>query len=191
MDTTPRSAASWPLLLAAIIALLTVASVAAASVGGILDRPAVVVPVATASPMPSSAPPSVEPSVSAPPASPAIFDVDLVENVGADASIHIVDESNTVVRATSRAPAEGGSVPEGAVAIAVLATDPSSIVLTWTGAPCDTVHTLTIAPDGRTLSIERPPCSGDSVPVDHVLVLKFKAPVPLEALQATVHTVGG
>jgi hypothetical protein len=187
MDTTPRAAATRPLLLVALIGLLIVASFTAASVGGFLDRPAVVVPVATASPTPS-AQPSVEPSASAAP-SPAAFDVDLVENVGADASIHIIDESHTVVSATSQAPAEGGSVPEGAVAAAVLAADPASIVLTWTGSPCDTVHTLTIAPDGRTMSIERPACSGDSIPVDHVLVLKFKAPVPLDAIRATVHTV--
>ena len=190
MDTTPRAAASRPLLLVAVIGLLIAASFAAASVGGLLDRPAVVVPIATASPTPSIAPASIGPSASAAPSTPAVFDVDLVENVGADASIHIIDESHTVVSATSQAPADGGSVPEGAVATAVLADDPSSIVLTWTGSPCDTVHTLTIAPDGRTMSIERPACSGDSVPVDHVLVLKFKTPVPLDAVRATVHTVG-
>jgi hypothetical protein len=56
--------------------------------------------------------------------------------------------------------------------------------------PCDTTHELDIAPD-RALTITRPACSGDTIPVDHVLRLTFDAPVDPSTIEGTVVTTGG
>ena len=188
-QSSPVSAALRPLALVAVLALVLAAALAVATVGGFLDgRPAVVPPVATPSAEPTSGPTTTA-SPSASP-TPLVLTVDLIEHVGADASVDITDLSGTLVSAGSGNPADGGSVPEGAVQANNLAADPRVLVLTWTGMPCDTTHDLTIAPDGVTISITRPACSGDTIPVDHVLQLTFDHDVDLTKVNPTVQTVG-
>jgi len=182
-----------PLPLVAMLALVLAAGLAVASAGGFFDdRSVVVPPVATSSPIPSPVPsvpaspaPSASPLV---PASPAVISVDLVERVGADATIDITDRSGRLVRAESGNPADGASVPDGTVAVTGLAASPATIVLTWSGLPCDTTHQLTIDPDGLTMTIERPACQGDAMGVDHVLVLTFDRPVDATAVRAAIAT---
>ena len=56
--------------------------------------------------------------------------------------------------------------------------------------PCDTTHELDIAPD-HTLTITRPACGGDTIPVDHVLRLTFDAPLDPATIEGSVVTGGG
>ncbi len=182
-----------PLPLVAVLALVVVAGLAVAGAGGLFDdRSVVLPPVATSSPTPSpvpSAPASPEPSASpSAPASPAVIPVDLIEHVGADATIDITDLSGRLVKAESGSPGDGASVPDGTVAVSGLAADPATVVLTWSGLPCDTTHQLTIDPDGLGMTIERPACQGDAMGVDHVLVLTFDRPVDPTTVNATIRT---
>ena len=186
-QTSPIQAAFRPLALVAVLALVLAAAFAVAAVGGFFNgQPAVVPPVATPTATPSATPPAV-PAASP---SPTVLHVDLIEHVGADASVDITDLSGTLVSAVSGDPGDGGSVPDGAVQAASPVGDPASVVLTWTGTPCDTTHTLTIAPDGVTITITRPACQGDAVPVDHVLKLTFDHPVEFTKVNPTIQTIG-
>jgi len=186
-----------PLPLLAILALLLAAGLAVATAGGLFeDRSVVVPPIATPSPstsVPASPVPSAAPSASAGPSaspSPPVISVDLIEHVGADATIDITDRSGHLVGAASGTPGDGASVPDGIVAVSGIETDPETLVLTWSGTPCDTTHQLTIEPDGMTMSIERPACQGDAIAVDHVLQLTFDHPVDPATLNVTIRTVG-
>ena len=162
------------LVLAAALAALLVASVAVAAVGGLLDRPAVVVPEPTPSP---EATPTPQPT-------PASLVIDLEERYGADATIDITDASGRLASARSGSPADGGSVAEG-VDVAGADGDPFTLVLTWTGLPCTTGHTLDIEEDGRTMTLTLPVCGGDAVPRDLQLHLTFDAPVEPSDVEIT------
>lgn len=189
-QTSPIPAALRPLALVAVLALVLAAAFAVATVGGLFEsRPAVVPPVATPSPTATTAP-SVAPSV-APSASPTpdVLHVDLIEHVGANATIDITDLSGTLVRAVSGDPGDGASVPDGAVEAASPVGDPASVVLTWSGMPCDTTHQLTIEPDGLTMTIVRTACQGDALGVDHALKLTFDHPVEFTKVNPTIQTI--
>jgi hypothetical protein len=176
--------------LVAALGLLLVAAFAVASVGGLFLRPSVVPPPVT-TPSPSAVP-SPTPTGSAVPASAApALHVPLTVTAGSPASVDIMDRSATLVGATSGVPGDGASVADGVVQVADDPSDPNTIVLTWSGTPCDTTHALTIAADGRTITIERPACSGDLLPLDRVLRLTFGGPVPAASVSATIRTLGG
>jgi hypothetical protein len=161
-----------PVPLLAALGLLVALAVAGLAAGGYLERPSGLVPP-TASPAPPSA--SVGPSSSVTPSPPPEggFQVDLIENVGADAFVDVVDRSGTVVDGTSGDPGFGASVEPERVQVTADPADPAVLELRWSGSPCDTAHRLEVAPDGRTMALTRPPCDGDSTPVDHVLRLTF------------------
>ena len=182
-----------PLSLVVILALVLAAGLAVATVGGLFgDRSVVVPPVATPSPTPSPTP-SQAPSGSAPaspspsPSSPTAIKVDLIENVGADATIDIIDLSGTLVGAVSGIPPDGANDP---VRVAGLAARPATILLTWSGLPCDTTHLLTIEADGLTMTLERPACQGDALGISHALELTFDHPVDPSLVKVTIRTTG-
>jgi hypothetical protein len=181
-----------PLSLIVILALVLAAGLAVATAGGLFqDRSVVVPPVATPSPSPTPTP-SPAPSGSAPaspspsPSSPTAISVDLIENVGADATIDIIDLSGTLIGAVSGIP------PDGATDLTVtgLAADPATIILTWGGLPCDTTHLLTIEPDGLTMTIEHPACEGDAMGISHALELTFDHPIDPGKVEVTIRTTG-
>lgn len=181
--------------LVAALGLLAIVALGAAFVGGAFNQsPAIAPPVVTPSPStePTAASAPVSTPVSTPtgPATVPELHVDLIEHVGEDASIDIVDRSGDLVRAASGDPGDGGSVEEGRIQVVADATDPTTLVLTWTGMPCDTTHSLDIAAD-HSLTITRPACSGDTLPVDHVLRLTFDTPVDPATVRGTVVTTGG
>ena len=178
-----------PLSLVVVLALVLAAGLGVATVGGFFGDQAVVVPpVATPSPTPSSAPSVSAPASPSPsPSSPTAISVDLIENVGADATIDIIDLSGTLVGAVSGNPPDGANDP---VAVAGLATNPATVVLTWSGLPCDTTHLLTIEPDGLTMTIERPACQGDAMGISHALELTFDHPVDPTTVSVTIRTTG-
>lgn len=170
-----------PLPLVAAVGLLLAAALAGAAVGRWFDRdPAVVPPVVSPSP---SAPPSQAPSV------PATIRVDLIEHVGNDAFIEIIDESFTMIEAVSGDPGDGVDVASDAVRVENDPADPATIVVTWGGGTCDTGHDLIIEPDGRTMKLTRVACQGDTLGgVGRVLRLTFDAPAPADEFDVTLET---
>jgi hypothetical protein len=179
------------LSMVAVLGLILVAAVAAAAVGGLfVQRPVVVpppVPGPSASATPSPAAPSATPTG---PALPATFHVTLSVTAGNPISLGIFDDSGTLASATSGTPNDGASVEDGVVSVANDPSDHDTIVLTWSGTPCDTSQTLNIGQDARTFAIERPACSGDLLPLDRVLRLTFDGPVSAASVTATITTVG-
>ena len=178
--------------LVAAAALLIAVALAAATVGGVFERrSAVVPPIPSASPSASVTPsPSAVPSATpAPSASSAVVRVDLVDDIGGSAFVEISDLSGTLTTARSGQASEGSEVAAD-IGVTNLAGDPASIVLTWVGCPSDTRHVLTIATDGRTMTLDQPACVGDAVGVERVLVLTFSGPVPAEEVHATVNHIG-
>lgn len=172
-----------PVPLLAALGLIVVAVVGGAIAGGLLDRPAVVVspsPSPTVSPSPTPSPTPVP--------SPAMFHVDLVEVAGADASVDITDRSGKLSSADSGQPQDGGSVGDDSIVVEPDPSDPTVAVLTWTGTPCDTTHTLDIAEDGRTLTMTRAPCEGDAIPRDLRLRLRFNGPIDTSQMSGVVVT---
>ena len=174
-----------PLPLVAAVGLLLAAAFVGASVGGWFDRgPAVVPPVV--SPSPSVAAPSDTPTVAP---SPETVRVDLIEHAGADAFIDVTDESFTMTGAVSGDPGDGVDVSDQEVQVENDPDDPATIVLTWGGLPCDTGHDLTIEPDGRTMTLTRAACGGDTPGgFGHILHLTFDAPVPAAEFDVTLET---
>ena len=170
-----------PLPLVAAVGLLLAAAVAGAAIGGWFDRePAVVPPVVSPSP-------SVTPSPA--PSGPATLRVDLIEHVGNDAFVNIIDESSTMTDAISGDPGDGVDVEQDLVRVENDPADPATVILTWSGGTCDTRHELVINADGRTLRMFRPACEGDSLGgVGHVLRLTFDAPAPAAEFDATIET---
>jgi hypothetical protein len=178
--------------LVAAAALLVAVALAAATVGGVFERRTVVVPpVPSTSPSATIAPsPSALPSATpAPSASPAVVRVGLVDDIGGTAFVDISDLSGTLTTARSGQTSEGSEVATD-IGVTNLAGDPASIALTWVGCPSDTRHVLTIATDGRTMTLDQPACVGDTVGVERVLVLTFSGPVPAEEVHATVNHIG-
>lgn len=181
-----------PLPLVAVLGLILVAAIGVATVGGFLGRPSTVSPPLTATPSPSAAPsPTATPTGPAIPASSlAVVRVDLIDDIGGAAFVEITDQSGTMRDARSGQAAESGEVISD-IAVTNLATDPTAVVLTWVGGPCDTRHLLTIAPDGRTMNLAALPCQGDSLGISRVLVVRFDGPVPASEVVVTLQTLGG
>ena len=165
-----------PVPLLAVVGLIVVAVLGGAVVGGFLDRPG-------PAPLPSPTPTAT----TSPSPSPATFHVDLVEVAGADASIDISDRSATLAGADSGQPADGGSVSDG-VDVSGDPADSTVIVLTWTGTPCDTTHTLDIEADGRTMTLSRAPCEGDAIPRDLKLRLRYSDTIDPRDINVTLVT---
>ncbi len=195
-----------PTLLLGLLALVA-AGIGAAVIGSSLQNPSLVVPPATTpsaavvSPSPTTTTPSPTPSDGpdespttaerfeplGPPAVPPIR-VALL-SIGANApSIDVVDESGLLTAAVS------GPAPEGASFQNFDATNdtPTTLRLTWLGAPCDTVHRLTIDPALTTMTIDLPNCGGDSISIDRTLILTFSRPVDATTLKTGMfHGRGG
>ena len=167
------------------LGLLLAAALAVASVGGLFDqRPVVVPPVQV--PSPSTAPTGTPaPSPSAPSPSPAILSVQLIGFGGRALSmIEVVDESGTLVGARTGQPAEDPSEPSPGVRNDP--ADPATVLVTWYGLLDDTDRRLTIAPDGRTMTLDTLPGCGDLLPVNRVLALTFSGPVPADEVTVTI-----
>jgi hypothetical protein len=163
------------------LGLLLVAALAVASAGGWFDqRPVIVPPVQTPS---STIAPT--PSPSATPISPVVISVDLVGFGGrALSTIEVVDESGTLVGARTGQPAEDPSDPSPNAQNDP--ADPATVVLTWYGLLSDTDRRLTIAPDGRTMTLDQLPGCGDLLPFSRVLELTFTGPVPADEVTVTI-----
>jgi hypothetical protein len=168
--------------LVAALGLLLVAVLAVATVGGLFPRqPVVVPPVATPSPVATPTPSA------APSPTPLVLSVQLVGFGDRTLStIEVVDESGTLVDARSGRPGEDASAerPEARNDPA----DPATVLLTWTGILDDEDRRLSIAADGRTMTLDVLPGCGDLLPVVRELALTFSGPVPADEVTITVVT---
>lgn len=187
-DPMAPTGGSWSGLRAlpvvALLGLLLAAALAVASAAGLFDqRPVILPPVEIPSPsIPASSPP---PSPSAPTPSPVVLSVELIGSGGrALSTIEIVDESGTLVGARTGQPAGDPSEPSPGVRND--AGDPATVVLTWTGILDDVDRRLTIAADGRTMTLDKRPGCGDLLPVERVLALTFSGPVPADEVTITI-----
>jgi hypothetical protein len=103
---------------------------------------------------------------------------------GADIAIDITDESGTLVEATSGEPGDGASVP--ANKLVVTNDGPATLRLTWSGGPCASLDELGIDPSRTLFLLQEPPCEGDSMPGDRVLILRFSTPIAADRVLATL-----
>ncbi len=178
MSGGPFSGARFgPLPALAVVGLIVVAALGGAVAGGFIQPPA-----------PALFPSATPPATPSPSPTPGVFHVDLIEVAGADATVDITDRSATIVGAGSGQPADGGSVGDGGIDFATDPADPTVVVLTWTGSPCDTTHTLVIEADGRSATMTRPPCQGDAIPRDLRLRLRYPEAVDASEFSATLVT---
>ena len=181
-----------PLPLVAVLGLILVAAIGVATVGGFFSGPSVVPPPVTPTASPTAPLPSATPTGPAVPASsPAVVRVDLIDDIGGGAFVEITDQSGTMVDARSGQQAEAARESTGDIAVTNLAGDPTAVVLTWGGMPCDARHVLTIALGGRTMTLSKNACQGDTLGMTRVLVVRFDGPVPASEVVATLQTSGG
>jgi hypothetical protein len=158
-----------PAMLLASLALL-LAAVVAVGVGG--PKPSVVVP----NPSPSASP-SLNPSPSPTGSASAGIHVDLTVAAGEPQTVDVIDDSGTLVEASSGSPADGQGFPSDSVDVTNI--DANTLQLGWAGFPCRTDHELRIGSDPRVMTLVRPPCEGvtDSIGVDRILILRFAEPI--------------
>ena len=139
------------------------------------------VPSGTPAPTPTTSP-TVGPTVS--PTDPAPIHLELTGQCCGTPSIEIVDRSGHLTRAASVA-GENVSTDQ----TTATNDEPQTVRLIWVGAPCDTVHRLTIGADFG-LTIDRPFCSGDAMATFRGVTLTFDQAVDATSL-ATAIVDGG
>jgi hypothetical protein len=194
----PRRAFNGRGVAALGLATLLMAGLGVAVIGSRPTNPAVVPPSDSVLPTQSGQPsPSLAPLQSPAPSEPATpgphqplgspavppIHVALRTTGGNPASVDVVDESGMLANAVS------GNPPENVDQDGFRATndDPTTVRLTWVGSPCDTVHRLTIDSTLATLTLDRPRCGGDAVPVFRELILRFSRPVDATTLTTTLY----
>lgn len=166
---------------AVAVLALTVAMVAGAVwVGANLDGPAPVpLPSPTAAPTsPASPPPTAAPT-------PFEIVVGLQTGTAADMTVRVVDRTGRLVSARSGPPADGGSVPGGMLRVDNL--DERTVRVRWTDAVCSIDYRLDIEP-GPVVEVRltAPPCEGDTMALDRVLLLEFDAPIDAAGLRTRI-----
>ena len=165
-----------------VLAMLAVAiATAGVAVVGSRQPEDSVVPIPSGTPAPTPTPttnPSIGPTVA--PTDPAPIHLELTGQCCGTPSIDIVDRSGHLTGAASVA-GENVSTDQ----TTATNDDPRTIRLIWVGAPCDTVHRLTIGPDFG-LTIDRPLCHGDAVATFRGVTLTFDQAVDAGSLATTI-----
>ncbi len=110
--------------------------------------------------------------------------VELAQMTASDIAIDVTDESGSLVSASSGTPGDGASVPPNT--LLVTNDDPSTLRLTWVGGPCDGTDELGVDPSRTLFLLFQPPCLGDSLVSDRVLILKFSRPISAAGVIATL-----
>ena len=174
-----------PLPVVVALGLVLLVALGVAIVGA--PRDAVPPPVPTVAPAPTIAP-TVGPTVDAsatPTRSPLVFPIRVGLRTAASATITIdvTDRTGTLVDARTAPPVAGGSQPAGTVAVENI--DEQTLMLTWTGGACDIAYTLTIT-SVSAMTMEMPPCTGDTLAIDRRLLLQFDRPIDGSAVDVTV-----
>jgi hypothetical protein len=165
---------------------LLLAAMVVAVIGSRPSDP-VVPPIVSPSPTPSA---SATPSPSS--SAAARFDVALIDELGKDVRVEVVDESGTLVGARSGQPDGGPEIGPSRIGIVNDPTDPNVLIVGWVDGPCDVRHRLTIDASGRVMLLEQPACQGDAMGIGRTLVLTFVEAIPaaeVEASRATVESL--
>lgn len=181
-----------PMLAGGVVLIL----VAACSGSGTATSPSAA-PAATPSPIATFAP-SPTPASSAPADSPspdatdeasptpAPVSVDLATTGGGPTHIDVIDWTGTLSGATSGEPGDGASIEPGT--LDVRNEFDTSLRITWSAAPCATGDRLYLEPGLTRITLLSPPCDGDAIALDRVLILHFSQPVDADAIEAVVQT---
>jgi hypothetical protein len=158
-----------PAMILATLALL-LAAVVAIGVGG--PKPSVVLP----NPSPSASL-GLSPTPSPTAIASAGILVDLTVAAGQPQTVDVIDESGTLLEASSGSPTDGQGFPSDSVEVTNI--DATTLQLGWAGFPCRTDHELRIGSDPRVMTLIRPPCEGvtDSIGVDRILILRLSEPI--------------
>jgi hypothetical protein len=92
-------------------------------------------------------------------------------------TVDVIDDSGTLLDASSGSPADGQGFPSDSVEVTNI--DANTLQLGWAGFPCRTDHELQIGSDPRVMTLVRPPCEGvtDSIGLDRILILRFSEPI--------------
>lgn len=171
------------MILATVVLLL--AAVVAIGVGG--PKPSVVPPNPSPSTLPGVSPiPSSSPAPSPTGTASAGILVDLTVAAGQPQTVDVIDESGTLLEATSGSPTDGQGFPSDAVEVTNI--DATTLQLGWAGFPCRTDHELRIGTDPRVMTLVRPPCEGvsDSIGLDRVLIIRFSEPIVAAEVDITL-----
>ncbi|HET7029477.1 MAG TPA: hypothetical protein VFI34_03120 [Candidatus Limnocylindrales bacterium] len=124
--------------------------------------------------------PSLRPSTGPSSLPPAAFarDVSLIVTAGQPLTVHVTDTSGFLLDATSGQPGDGASVGENDVRFSVdPAADRNAMLVTWIGLGCETTGGVLVDVADKIVTITRESCSGDTLPLDRVLRLRFAGPV--------------
>jgi len=158
-----------PALVLSLLALVA-AGIAVAVGSRPSEGPSVVVPSPTAAP---SAGPSAAPSTSAAPSAVPAFssEVTMLVSGGQPYPLQISDVTGELIDARSLQPGDGASVD--GVDVKVDPADPTALIVTWVGTPCERNGSLKVDERARTIAILRDPCQGDTFPLDRIVRLKF------------------
>lgn len=137
-------------------------------------------------PTPSASPTATASSAVSPLPSTAssTFHVVLANEIGKLVTIDVKDESGRLLAADSGTPGDGASVPQNTINVAN--DGPARLRLTWAGPPCATTDLLVIDATGRSMILVQPPCAGDAIAFDRILILTFSEPVSAADVQATI-----
>lgn len=169
-----------PALVLAAIALV-VTSFGVAVVGSRISGPSIVPPGPSGVPGPVTSPvPSPVPSTG-----PFSADVPMIVAAGGPLTVRVTDTTGELISAQSLQTGDGMSVDPTTIQIEPDPADANALVVTWTGAPCETVGLVTVDEIGHLLSIGRQGCTGDATGFDRVLRLAFSSPAAADAWSST------
>jgi len=168
----------WPLGLRPGLVLagaaLLVAMVGVAVIGSRPQDPMIVVPGPSSSPAPSGS------------VGPFFARIQVQVAAGNPLTLTVTDTTGALVDAVSTAPGDGASVDGGTIAVATDPTDPTVLIATWTGMPCETRAAMIVDERTSNISVSHENCSGDTVAFDRVVRLTFHEPIDVAAWHGTV-----
>jgi hypothetical protein len=166
-------------LVLAVVALLA-ASIGVAVVGSRLSDPSVVPPGPSTSPTPTASP-------STSPAAGVFYrEIPLIVAAGSPFTLKVSDTTGELIDALSGQPGDGVSVDLHTVRISADPTEPTALIATWTGGPCETGATMTVDELRHLITIVAQDCSGDSIALDRVVQLRFRGAVDASAWVGTI-----
>jgi hypothetical protein len=150
---------------------LVLGAVGVAVIGSQPRNPSIISPGPSAGPIVSPA----ASSSAAPSGSVSAFNatVPMLLAGGGPMTVTVTDTTGELIEATSKRPGDGGSVDETTVQIEADAADTTALVITWTGAPCETANTMLVDESAHIVSIARQDCEGDATPFDRIIRVRF------------------
>jgi hypothetical protein len=151
---------------------LVVAGVGVAVIGSRPSDPSIVIP----GPSPSG--PTPAPTIGPSTGPSAQFPQQITMLVSAGEPFPItVDNNVSLQEAVSLQPGDGATVgPEG-IRIATDPDDPTGLIVTWIGIPCERTGTLFVDELAHEILVGRDECAGDTFPLDRIVRLRFLNPM--------------